>query len=59
MTSAWTIADGVAYCDECGLWKPVRQGVVKVLGILADLYPEGRPGRYCQECAEKNSYVRR
>ena len=54
--SAWAVVDGVDYCDGCGNWNPVRQGVLKVVGKLADLYPDGRPGYYCQKCTEKGEY---
>jgi hypothetical protein len=53
----WMLADGIDYCDACSNWRPVRIGTLKVEGKIGDLYPDGCPGYYCQECTEKGSYL--
>jgi hypothetical protein len=52
----WTLADGIERCDGCWLIRPVRRGSLRVTGVLADLYPDGRPGYYCQDCTESGCY---
>ena len=46
----WETCDGFDYCDNCGKYGALRKGIVKVMGKLADLYPDGKSGYFCQQC---------